>query len=86
MKNNNISKKTILIADDEPFIRDILTQSLEHYYRIITAKDGLEALEKAKKEKPDLIILDVDMPNMSGLEVSWKLKNDFLLPQTANEF
>jgi len=74
MRKNNTSKKTILIADDEPFIREILTRSLKHNYRIITAEDGLEALEKVKREKPDLIILDIDMPNMNGLEVSWRLK------------
>ncbi|MFH1414984.1 MAG: response regulator [Elusimicrobiota bacterium] len=67
-------KKTVLIADDEPFIRNILTQKLKHDYRIITAGDGMEALIMVKKEKPDLIILDVDMPKKNGHEVAWELK------------
>jgi len=74
MKKNKIPSKTILIADDEPFIREILERSLKYNYRIVTACDGEEALEKAKKEKPDLIILDVDMPRMNGLEAARRLK------------
>ncbi|MFH1415704.1 MAG: response regulator [Elusimicrobiota bacterium] len=69
-----MKKNTILIVDDEEYIRNILKRIFECDYRIITAAEGLEALEKVKKEHPDLIILDNEMPAMNGLEVAWKLK------------
>ena len=60
----------ILIADDEPDILEILAFNLEKEgYEVITAKNGQEALDKAKQAKPDLIILDVMMPYKTGIEV-----------------
>ncbi|MGM0441576.1 MAG: response regulator transcription factor [Elusimicrobiota bacterium] len=73
MKNNN-SKKTILVVDDEPFIREILKHGLKHEYKVMTADNGLKALKLIKKTKPDLVVLDVDMPVMNGMEVAWKLR------------
>lgn len=65
----HISKK-ILIADDEPDILEILQFNLHaEGYEIITAKNGDEAIEKAKKTEPDLIILDMMMPGKNGIEV-----------------
>lgn len=65
----SLSKK-ILIADDEPDIIEILSFNLkEEGYEVFTARNGDEALEKAAKTKPDLIILDVMMPGKSGIEV-----------------
>jgi two-component system alkaline phosphatase synthesis response regulator PhoP len=62
--------KKILIADDEPDILEILSFNLENSgYEVITAKNGEEALEKAKIHHPDLFILDVMMPFKSGTEV-----------------
>ena len=62
--------KKILIADDEPDILEILTFNLENSgYEVVTAKNGEEALEKAKIHHPDLFILDVMMPFKSGTEV-----------------
>ncbi|TAF56816.1 MAG: DNA-binding response regulator [Sphingobacteriia bacterium] len=62
--------KRILIADDEPDILEIIGFNLEQEgYSVITAKDGQEALDKAKQLKPDLIILDNMMPKKSGVEV-----------------
>ncbi len=62
--------KKILIADDEPDILEILSFNLKSEgYEVITAKNGDEAIEKAKKSKPDLIILDVMMPGKNGMEV-----------------
>ena len=62
--------KKILIADDEPDILEILSYNLnKEGYEIITAKDGDEALQKAKLFKPDLILLDVMMPYKNGMEV-----------------
>jgi two-component system, OmpR family, alkaline phosphatase synthesis response regulator PhoP len=62
--------KKILIADDEPDILEILSFNLKgEGYEVITAKNGDEALDKAKIFKPDLIILDMMMPGKNGMEV-----------------
>lgn len=62
--------RTILIADDEPDILEIISYNLQaEGYEVITAKTGNEALELAKHNKPDLIILDVMMPGKTGFEV-----------------
>jgi two-component system, OmpR family, alkaline phosphatase synthesis response regulator PhoP len=62
--------KKILIADDEPDILEIISYNLQlEGYDVQTAKDGVEALHKAKVIKPDLVILDVMMPNKNGMEV-----------------
>lgn len=62
--------KKILIADDEPDILEIIQYNLvAEGYEVITAKNGDEAIEKAKKILPDLIILDIMMPGKTGLEV-----------------
>jgi len=62
--------KKILIADDEPDILEIIQYNLKKEgYEVVTAKDGDEALEKAKANKPDLIILDIMMPKKTGVEV-----------------
>ena len=64
------NSKKVLLADDEPDILEILKYNLQSEgYEVITAKDGDDALAKAKKEKPDLIVLDVMMPFKNGLEV-----------------
>ena len=68
------SKNIILVVDDEQFIGRILERTLEDEYRVITANNGLEAMDKVDRERPDLIILDVKMPEMSGIEVCQKLK------------
>jgi two-component system alkaline phosphatase synthesis response regulator PhoP len=65
----NIVKK-ILIADDEPDILEIIQFNLQtEGYEVVTAKNGNEAIEQAKKHLPDLIILDVMMPGKNGIEV-----------------
>jgi len=69
-------KKKILVVDDEPEIVDIIKKMLEDKYEIIVAYDGEECLEKAKKEKPDLILLDILMPKLDGWETLRKLKED----------
>ena len=62
--------KKILIADDEPDILEIIQYNLvKDGYEVITARDGDEALTKAKMHKPDLIILDIMMPKKNGVEV-----------------
>lgn len=62
--------KKILIADDEPDILEIISYNLQlHGYDVITAKDGDQAIQKAKQSLPDLIILDIMMPKKNGIEV-----------------
>ncbi|MBS1669673.1 MAG: response regulator [Bacteroidetes bacterium] len=69
--------KKILIADDEPDILEIIQYNLvKEGYEVTTAKDGDDALAKAKMSKPDLIILDIMMPKKSGIEVCEILRAD----------
>ncbi|MGD1045459.1 MAG: response regulator transcription factor [Bacteroidota bacterium] len=69
-------KKTILVVDDEKDIVDLLSYNLsKEGFAVITARNGKEALEKVK-HKPDLIILDLMMPEMSGLQVIQEVKKD----------
>lgn len=74
--------KTILIADDEKEVRILVHFTLaDPRYRIIETGDGYSALEIARKERPDLLVLDRMMPRMSGLEVVEALCQD---PFTAD--
>ena len=68
------SNKKILIVDDEKMNIMALAFFLKSQYDIIVAKDGASALEAADKHAPDLILLDVIMPDMSGFDVIVKLK------------
>jgi len=73
----------ILIADDNPMNLDILQKRLAvHGYEILTAADGEEALAAAREAQPDLILLDIMMPKMDGLEVCRRLKGDPAFPFT----
>jgi CheY-like chemotaxis protein len=60
--------KTILVIDDVPENRDMISVCLEDDYRVLQASDGAEGLEVAERDKPDLIFLDVSMPGMGGFE------------------
>jgi DNA-binding response OmpR family regulator len=62
--------KTILLVDDEPHVLEVLRVTLEDLgFALLEAEDGPRALQIAKDQKPDLVILDVMLPSMSGLEV-----------------
>ena len=77
-----MNKKAILVVDDEADFVDLVRTTLEAKgYDIIAAYDGKDALEKASKEKPDLILLDLVMPRPNGFEVLSKLKSSW---RTAN--
>ena len=68
-------KKTILIVDDEKSIRELLAFNLEKEgYNIIEADNGIDAVDKALNQKPDLILLDVMLPRMDGISVCKKLR------------
>jgi CheY-like chemotaxis protein len=72
-----VSQKTILIVDDEPDVLTYLSTLLEdHGYATILAKDGEEALAKLKASLPDLITLDVSMPEKSGVKLYREIKED----------
>ena len=67
--------RKVLIADDEPDILEILKYNLSHEgYEVLTAKDGDDALDKAKRFQPDLIVLDMMMPRKNGVEVCQLLR------------
>ncbi|MEO1299176.1 MAG: ATP-binding protein, partial [Cyanobacteria bacterium J06636_16] len=69
--------KTILVVDDEPYIRKLLRQELEAAgYQVREAEDGMAALKQVKIAPPDLIILDVMMPNINGFDLAAVLKNN----------
>lgn len=71
----------ILIVDDNPENLDILqTRLARHGYEIVTASDGEEALAKARETRPDLILLDIMMPKLDGIEVCRRIKADDSLP------
>jgi two-component system alkaline phosphatase synthesis response regulator PhoP/two-component system response regulator VicR len=69
--------KKILVVDDERHIVRLVQVNLERAgYEILTAYDGVEALEKVKSESPDMVVLDVMMPRMDGFEVLKNLQAD----------
>jgi DNA-binding response OmpR family regulator len=66
----------ILLVDDDPDVRQAISDVLESRdYQVVTARDGEEALEKLKGEKPDLMILDLLMPRMDGFAVCRELQD-----------
>ncbi len=72
-----MDKKRLLLVDDEKDMSYAVTLQLEaNNYEVLTAYDGREALEKARKEKPDLIILDLMLPKLDGYKVCRMLKFD----------
>ena len=70
------SRKTILICDDEPALRELVRASLNDGYRFAEASDGLVALELARELEPDAVILDLMLPRLGGLEVLAQLQAD----------
>lgn len=73
MKNQT----TILIIDDEPAVVELIKMKLNiEGFEVIESRSGEEGLMKAREESPDLILLDILMPGMSGIEVLKKLRND----------
>ena len=69
--------KRILVVDDDEDIVKLVKMYLEHHrYEVITANDGQQGLEKAKTEKPDLIVLDLMLPKIDGYKVCDLLKKD----------
>jgi two-component system alkaline phosphatase synthesis response regulator PhoP len=70
-------QRTILVADDESHILHVVSLKLRNAgFRVLTARDGQEALDIATAEHPDLLITDYHMPQLSGLELCHRLKSD----------
>jgi CheY-like chemotaxis protein len=73
---------SVLIADDDPFVRKLIVTTLEDVagFELVEAADGREAVEVAMRDRPELVFLDVDMPELDGFEACRRLRAD---PQTA---
>jgi DNA-binding response OmpR family regulator len=76
--------KKLLIVDDEDGVRALVRMTLDNgLYEIIEASDGLEALDLAREHHPDLVLLDVMLPDLSGMDVCRKIKDDPDLASTT---
>ena len=70
-------KKKVLVVDDDMDTREIISMKLQaHGFDVVTASDGQEGTQKARAERPDLIVLDVMLPRSSGFKVARMLKFD----------
>jgi CheY-like chemotaxis protein len=75
------NRKTILICDDEPALRELIRACLDDGYLFAEASDGMTALELAREVEPDLVILDLMLPRLGGLEVLARFRADEQLRQ-----
>ena len=73
--------KKILIVEDVEMNRDLLVQLLEDDYELVEAVDGRQGLEKAVQESPDLILLDISLPEIDGWEVARRIRADEALKE-----
>jgi DNA-binding response OmpR family regulator len=69
-------RKTILICDDEPALRELIRASMDDGFEFAEASDGIVAMELAREVTPDVVILDLMLPRLSGLEVLARLNED----------
>jgi DNA-binding response OmpR family regulator len=75
------ASRTILVVDDEPRIVELARDYLEHAgFKVITAGDGRAALDAARRNHPDLIVLDLGLPGLDGLDVTRELRRDGSIP------
>lgn len=76
-------KRKILLVDDEPDTHEPFKMRLEEEgYEVLTANDGMEAWEKIKRDKPDLVILDVRMPKLNAEDLLQKMRDEEVSPAT----
>ena len=83
------TRKRILIVDDEPLIREVLSEHFKAAYDVETAMNGTDALAAVVRQRPDLMLLDINMPRMNGVEVLKDVKkideSITVIMVTANE-
>jgi DNA-binding NtrC family response regulator len=83
------TRKRILIVDDEPLIREVLSEHFKAAYDVETAMNGTDALAAVVRQRPDLMLLDINMPRMNGVEVLKDVKkiddSIAVIMVTANE-
>ncbi len=73
--------RTILVVDDEPTLRETLAENLElEGFRVVTAADGREALDRFRESAPDLVVLDLMLPELSGIEVCRVIRRESDVP------
>ena len=73
--------RTILVVDDEPTLRETLAEALEaDGFRVVTAADGREALLRFREHRPDLVVLDLMLPELSGIEVCRIIRQESGVP------
>ncbi len=74
-------KKTILVVDDEPRVVQLISMNLElEGFRVVTAPDGYEALARIGKDQPDLVLLDIMLPDMDGFQTLKKIRESHTIP------
>src|SRR5256885_16362912 len=77
----HMSGETILIVDDEPTIVEVVELYLQREgFKVLTAADGAAALNAVQQQRPDLVVLDLMLPGMSGLDVTRQLRAGAALP------
>lgn len=76
MKRNTMSGKNILVVDDESAIREMMKVILSNY-EVTEASNGCEAIERCNEKNPDLILMDVKMPKMDGIEATKAIMNKY---------
>jgi two-component system alkaline phosphatase synthesis response regulator PhoP len=68
------NKKRVLIVDDEPAVRQLIRRMLSKDYTVLEAQDGGEAVDMARSQKPDIILMDILMPRIDGLTACYAIK------------
>ncbi|HTM43441.1 MAG TPA: response regulator [Polyangiaceae bacterium] len=76
MVTDTAKVQRVLVVEDDPAISMLITRALEQQYDVTAVADGNAAVQQATEDKPDLILLDVNLPGMDGFEVCQSLKSD----------